>query len=215
MKKLTCVALFFGILFFASAQDNNLELISEKARINIEKQIVSASQAMNTLQCHFTQEKSSTLFADKAVSKGILSYRKPESLRWEYTDEPNKFALVLNEHGAHILNDAGIVDNYNKIFKPLAELIVGTINGKGLLDSKTFKVEYYQIDSKQNIILVKMIPVQKRLKEVYTSVEIIIDKTDYLALEIIMNEASGDVTTISLSDKKINIELPQTLFSVN
>lgn len=214
MKSLLYLIFFISFVSTIFSQNEAFQQITGEDRALLEQEIVAASQAMNTLQCDFVQEKSSKLFADKAVSKGILSYQKPETLRWEYT-EPSKFALILNEDRVYLANESGAVENSNKMFKYLAALIVGTVNGEGFLDAKTFQVCYYQSEEAENLILVKMTPVQKRLKEVYASIEIKIDKKDFLASEIVMREATGDVMTISLLNKKVNAELPQTLFLAN
>jgi outer membrane lipoprotein-sorting protein len=208
---LLCI-LCFSIPVFS--QPDPCTLITGTAKTTIEKQIVAASGKIVSLQCKFTQEKASVLLAEKAYSKGILLYKAPASLRWEYT-EPTKYALILHAETVYLKNEQGIVSNSNKMFKQLAHLIITTINGNGLLENENFKSEVYQSEKDKTVLWIKLIPIPKRLKDVYSSIQIKIRTSDYLASEIILEEKSGDRTTITLIDKKMNSTIDEKRFSIN
>ncbi|MDR2410947.1 MAG: outer membrane lipoprotein carrier protein LolA [Bacteroidales bacterium] len=206
--------ILIGISFYSISQPQNYTLLTGTAKNNIETKIKTASQNISSMQCKFVQKKTSTLFSEQAVSKGILFYKSPDFLRWQYT-EPNPLVLIFRENNAFIQNEKGTFINSNKMLKQLGNLIISNINGKGLTDNGNFKIDYYANENDKSILWIKLTPVAKRLKEMYTSIQIKIATVDYLAMEIIMEEISGDKTTITFSDKKINIIISDNQFSIN
>ncbi|MDR1878451.1 MAG: outer membrane lipoprotein carrier protein LolA [Bacteroidales bacterium] len=212
------VRLLVLISFFytgkAIAQPRDAILLTNAAKTEVEKKIMEASRNITSLQCKFTEEKSSVLLTHKSVSKGILLYKTPSSLRWEYT-HPAVLTLILHQDKVSIRNGKGESLGSGKMFKQLAYFIISTVNGNGLRDNKDFTVDYYRIQQDKSVLWVKLTPVSKQLKAVYASIEIKISTKDYLATEIILNELSGDKTDILLSDKTLNGAIASSQFSTD
>jgi len=172
--------------------------------------MVEQAAKMKTLQCSFVQEKTSTLVAEKSVSKGLLLYQSPSMLRWEYTD-PTPSALILNGKNAVLLDKNGKPQGNANVLKQLGNIIISMINGDGLRQNKQFSTEVFDCEQDYLVILT---PVQKRLKEFYQSIELKLNKETLLASEIVMNEKSGDKTVIYLNDKVLNKEIDNIKFAV-
>ena len=206
--------ILIGISFYSISQPQNYTIQTGTAKTNIETKIKTASQNISSMQCKFIQKKTSLLFSEQAVSKGLLFYKSPNSLRWQYT-EPNPFVLIFYTDNAYIQDPKGTVSNANKILKQLGDFIISYINGSGLTDNENFKIDYYANEKDKTILWVKLPPTAKRLKEMYTSILIKISTVDYIAVEIVMEEIYGDQTTITFSDKKLNINIPNSQFSIN
>ena len=212
MKKkqiITLLALLFTTLGFS--QPSGFTAVTGEAKKELHGAIHTASQKIKTLQCNFTQEKSSTLVQDKAISKGVMYYQMPNSLRWEYSS-PTPSTLIIHKNSASFIDNKGVVSNNAKMFKHLGDLIMNTINGSSFADEKSFKVNYYINNKQKDAILVVLTPQDKRLKEIFNTIQIKIDKSDYLAKEIVMEEKSGDKTTIILEGKKLNQAIEQGKF---
>jgi outer membrane lipoprotein-sorting protein len=179
---------------------------SEKALF--EQKMIEQSKKINTLQCRFVQEKTSTLVREKAVAKGILLYWSPSILRWEYT-EPAPSMLILNGKNAVFLDKNGEKQGNANVLKQLGGIIIAMINGENLRQNKQFSTEVFEND---HDFIVVLTPVQKRLKEFYKSIELKLDKNTFLAFEIIMNEKTGDKTVIFLDDTELNEEIDTNKF---
>jgi outer membrane lipoprotein-sorting protein len=206
--------ILIAISFYGFSQPNDFKLVTGSARTEIEKKIIEQAKKITSLQCKFEQEKTSVLLTEKAVSKGILVYKSPASLRWEYT-EPSKYVMIFHEGNAYLKDEKGTIVNTNKMLKQLGNFIVSAINGNSLTDNGNFQIEYYENEKNKQIIWVKLIPIPKRLKEIYNSIQIKISTTDYLASEIVMEEKSGDKMKIVLLDKKTNENISNNLFSTH
>jgi Outer membrane lipoprotein-sorting protein len=207
MIKRISIFLMFNLLFFSSfAQE--LREFSNSEKTEIAKNLLSKSEQILSLQCNFVQEKTSSLVSEKSVSQGILQFKNPEFLRWEYTS-PNVISLICNGKDVALINDKGEKRDA-KTFRQLGEFITSAINGKGLLDNKNFAVAYFEFD--KQFILLRLTPINKRLKAFYEKIEMKIDSNTGLAHEITMCEVSGDKTVITLKNHKANIEILDSKF---
>ena len=209
MKKIF-FTIFLLFAIFGVSFSQNRQRISESDREVLEQRMIEKSKEIKTLQCVFVQEKTSKLVVEKAVAKGILLYQSPDAMRWEYT-APTPSTLILNGNNAVMLNKEGKKVGNAKMLKQLIYLIINAINGENIKNDKQFSREIYETDNAQ--ILVVLTPVQKRLKEFYTSIELKIDSKTLLANEIVLNEKSGDNIVIFLINKELNKEISPTNFS--
>ena len=207
MNKVSTFLFAIAILWVSTccAQPSGYTLVSGGAANSIAQKITSTSSKMNTLQVDFTQEKSSKALTSKVVSKGKMSYKKTNFLRWTYTS-PSSYSIILNERGAFLKK--GNSSTPNKALGELGGLIARTIGGNGLVNNNDFTISYY----KSNDILVYMIPKNKRLQTMYKSMEVYLNPQSYLATKVKLFEKNGDVTTITFSNHKQNVTLPATEF---
>jgi len=173
----------------------------------------AASKTTHSLQCNFTQKKNSSLLDEAVVSNGMMYFKAPDALRWEYTS-PQAYAFVMNQGQSVVKNNKGTTAmdaQSSKMIKSMTEMILGMINGKGLMDNKNFSAEYYVNQTQTQI---KLIPKNARIKMMFSSINVIVDKKNYLAQQIEMKESGGDVTTITLSNIKRNASISDEKFTV-
>ncbi|MDR1197767.1 MAG: outer membrane lipoprotein carrier protein LolA [Prevotellaceae bacterium] len=210
MRKIICIIILLSTLCGNIFSQVGKKL-SESEKQAFEQKMIDQSKKIETLQCNFMQEKTSALVAEKAVAHGVLLYQSPLMLHWEYT-APTPSTLILNGNNAALFTKDGKKAGNDKMIKQLGGLIISIINGDGIKNRKQFSTEVHGEDNQMCMVL---IPVQKRLKEYYKSIELKIDKNTFLASEIIMNEKSGDKMIISLNDKKLNEKIDDKKFEIN
>ena len=210
MKRLIIVIIILSI-FYGNLFSQTIQNMSESEGNVFEQKMIDHSKNIKTLQCTFVQEKISSIFNEKNASKGKLFYHSPNALRWEYTD-PAIATFIINGNNAVLLGKNDEKLGNERMFKELGGIIISLINGNGITQSKQFTTAYYEMDNDQRKVI--LTPVQKRIKEFFNTIEMNIDVKTMLANEIILNEKSGDVTIISLSDKEINIEISSGIFKI-
>lgn len=206
----TIVVISLFSMFYTSAFAQEGRKLNDGEKAVFEQKMMEQSQKIKTLQCDFVQEKSSTLVMEKAVAKGILCYQSPSMLRWEYRT-PTPSTLILNGQNAVLLDKDGKRAGNEKAVKPLGNIIISMINGDGIKNNKQFSTEIFESN---NHFLITLTPVQKRLKEFYKSIALKVDKNTFLAFEILMNERSGDMIVIYLSNKKLNEKIGDKEFKI-
>jgi outer membrane lipoprotein-sorting protein len=208
MKKIFLITVLLTLLCGNVFSQTGRKLMPKEKQL-FEQRMMAEAKQIRTLQCSFVQEKVSSLVAGKAISKGSLLYQSPDKLRWEYTS-PAPSTLILNGNKAMLLDKNGKKLGNERVLKQLGGIIVSMINGSGLAETKQFSTEYYELDNTQ--MQVVLTPVQKRLKDFYSHIEMKIDRETMLANEIIMAEKSGDRTVVFLQDKSLNKTLSTDKF---
>lgn len=214
MRKILC---YIGLLLCcvpAFSQQKEIYLQGKLTGLNHEDiilEISTAAKKTKTLYCDFVQEKTSSLVAETAISKGKMYFKSPHSLRWEYVS-PQASALIVNNNDVALKTANGTNADVNtRMLKELANIIISSIDGSGLNDSKNFSADLSVSDLHY---MVELTPVNKRIAAVYSSIVLIIQRETYLADSIILIEKNGDKMKISFSNHKLNQPLDNKLFNV-
>lgn len=202
--------LFLVSFTFAGTYAQSFAPVKDEAAVR--KRFAEVSQATKSIRSDFTQEKNLSMLAEKVVSKGVFYFKKPNMVRLEYT-QPFKYLLVMNNGKATIKDDSKTTQldmHKTKIFQQVNNLIVDCVQGSALNNSN-FQVK---ISENATQLRMDMKPLAKGLKEFFSDIIIFIDKTDYSVNKMQMNELSGDNTVITFSNKKINGDIPDAVFTV-
>ncbi len=83
------------------------------------------------------------------------------------------------------------------------------MSGDLLEKTEDFSPEF--VDSK-DYIHIKLIPVQRELKRLFTQLDLFFNKVDYMIQAVVIHEAFGDKTTVRLGNYRINHTIDNKLF---
>ena len=183
-----------------------------------EKQVLAkmdqSSNALRSLQCDFVQSKRMKILSKEMQSKGILYFKKPDKIRWQYTS-PYDYTFIMNGDKVQIKSaksTKNIDIQGNKIFRQITTIILNTVTGGGIMNSADFNVELYKSG---NIYFAKMLPKKKEVKQVYSSIEVYFNSALTMVETIKMVEKSGEYTVVKLVAPKINATISESVFKVN
>ena len=183
-----------------------------------EKQVLAkmdqSSNALRSLQCDFLQSKRMKILSKEMQSKGILYFKKPDKIRWQYTS-PYDYTFIMNGDKVQIKSaksTKNIDVQGNKIFRQITTIILNTVTGAGIMNSADFNVELYKSG---DIYFAKMQPKKKEVKQVYSSIEVYFNSALTMVDTIKMIEKSGEHTVIKLVAPKINAAMNESVFKVN
>lgn len=213
MRRISWITfILVGILLGrVQAQNSKESAVMGEQLTQLSQAISKAHQQLKTLSANFIQEKSSALFTEKMVQKGILYYQSPKQLRWEYKS-PKALSLLFDDTKVTVLTEKGAIDNPNKMLNELGKMIINTINGSNMSDNGNFTISFMK-NSQDGSYIAVLTPINKKIKANYSSIRIILNGKDYLAEKVILNESNGDVTTIIFSNKKVNQPIPANSFT--
>lgn len=144
--------------------------------------ILSIILTVSSFVAQFVQQKQSPLFDAPQESKGVLTYRQPDYLRWEYTSPQ---VLVWEIEGNK--------GNMSSQLKSMVMLIRESI--KGDFDKARLS---FEIIEEGNTIVLK--PKKRELRNIFHSIRITLNPGTQIADRVEMTEASGDVTTIDFTN---------------
>lgn len=176
------------------------------------QKITEASKKINTIQCDIEQQKQVSMLTDKAISKGKFYFKRTNMVRIDYT-KPTKNLVVMNAGKMLVQDDkkTSKMDMHrSKMFQQLSNIIIGSIDGS-LFTGKDFKVSYAESKTQVQVTLK---PVSKTLANYLSTIELVLDKKDYTAVSLQMNEPSGDNTLLLFTNKQLNVAVADELFVV-
>ncbi len=209
MKKIIPFVLLLLTAFILNAQETKL---SADEVIIFKEKISKAAKENKTISNSFEQIKHIDFLSNDIISKGALFFKAPNMIKWSYTD-PYLYSVIFKEKRLYI-NDSGKKSDINlasnKTFKKLNDLIVKSVNGDMLLDGEQFIVSYTQTKS---IYKTNLIPKDKKLKEMFDTVQLEFDKKSMLVVNVKFIEASGDYTLIRFTNKFVNKPIADEVFN--
>ena len=160
-----------------------------------EKQVLAkmeqSSNALHSLQCDFVQSKRMKILSKEMQSKGILYFKKPDKIRWQYTT-PYDYTFVMNGDKVQIKSaksTKNIDIQGNKIFRQITTII--------------------------DAYFAKMLPKKKEVKQVYAAIEVYFNPALTMVERIKMIEKSGEYTVVKLLSPKMNTTINESIFKVN
>lgn len=207
----------FTIILFASLLScymyGQTKLTSEQQKQIIEKMDKAAS-AMSSMQSDFSQTKSMKLLSREMKSEGVMYFKKPNKLRWQY-NSPYDYTFILNGDKVRIKSQKSTKNidvQGNKVFRQITDIILRSITGGGLKSSADFTVELYKSD---NEYFAKLYPKKKELKQIYNLIEIHFNPQLTMVNMVKMEEKTGDVTVVKLTNIKPNATINEKMFDLH
>ena len=189
------------------------KLTAEQQKQMIEK-IDKTASAMTGMQCEFTQTKSMKLLSKEMQSKGIMYFKRPNKLRWQYTS-PYDYTFILNGDKVQIKSSKSTKNidvQGNKMFLQITNIILNSVTGGSLKSSSDFNVEVYK---KDNSYFAKLFPKKKEFKQLYQVIEIYFDPALTMVNSVRMVEKTGDETRVNLINTKLNVAVDEKMFAVH
>ena len=177
------------------------------------QQVSRAAAAIKTMQADFVQTKHLRMLGDKMVSRGRMCYQQSDRLRWEYT-KPYAYTFILN--GNSVMMSKGghrdVVDvNRNKVFREIAQMMMSSVVGTCLTDSKRFKVSM-TVD--KQTCTATLLPQKKDVRAMFTRIVLVFNRKTSVVSKVIMYEKNGDRTEITLDNVRIGAAVSPTEFTI-
>ena len=172
----------------------------------------TAAQKINSIKADFVQDKNLGMLSEKITSKGNFWFKKDSRVRMEY-NQPFKYLMILNKDKAYVKDGAKeskVSTKSNKMFQQINKIMIDCMQGT-TLDNTDFKARVFENKASA---LVELTPVAKGMKEMFKSINVIVDKKDFSVVSIQMQELSGDNTIMRFTNKEINAAIPDTLFDI-
>jgi outer membrane lipoprotein-sorting protein len=166
-----------------------------------------------SIMSDFTQEKEMSFMQEKVVSGGKFYFQKENQLRWEYTS-PYSYVILVNGSRISIIDEGRRKDydgSSNRMFLEISEIMSGLVNGS-LLAGDRFAQEWQE---GPGFYLVHLTPLSTVMKDYVSKIILKLDPEDFSAVELKMEEKTGDYTLITFYNRKINATLPVGIFDVD
>lgn len=208
MKKLLLSILFVAVSLMVSAQTQ----LSESQTQEVIRQLTQVASTMQSMQCRFVQEKTSSMLAEPSVAEGTMHYAAPDRMRWEYT-APYAFALVVNGERLVKVTDgkAEVLEgNAGRMYQGMVNLIIGSASGKKLFDTTVFDIVFYDDNG---FWRADMTPKRRDMKRMFSQLVFRFDKKTNGISRVEFVSANGDITSIRFEEIKVNEAIEDKVFA--
>lgn len=208
MKKLLLSIMFVAVSLMVTAQTQ----LSESQTQEVIRQLTQVASTMQSMQCRFVQEKTSTMLAEPSVAEGTMHYAAPDRMRWEYT-APYAFALVVNGERLVKVTDgkAEVLEgNAGRMYQGMVNLIIGSASGKKLFDTTVFDIVFYDDNG---FWRADMTPKRRDMKRMFSQLVFRFDKKTNGISRVEFVSANGDVTSIRFEEIKVNEAISDKVFA--
>lgn len=175
------------------------------------KKFTVAAAAVKDIKADFTQKKTLVALTETITSKGTLWFKQTDKVRMDYTT-PFLYKMIINGDNMLVKDaqkETRMSARSNKLLQQVNRIMIDCMQGS-LLESKDFSNRVFENDS---YYLLELTPTSKNLQQFFSTILITVDKKDNSPHIIELNESGGDKTIISLSNKKVNMVLPDEVFS--
>jgi outer membrane lipoprotein-sorting protein len=212
MDKMLILLALFSMVFisqYTSAQENYHPMSDIES---FKGKLATMSASTKTIVSNFVQEKNLNVLSEKIVSKGQFFYKKPSSIRWEYT-EPYKYLIIITDNKL-FTRDESSQKQYDiqtsAMFQEMNQFISGCVQGDILKNDRDYDITYFEGN---RYYYVRLIPRNEKMKQMLNEVQIYFDKNDLTVSILKMVESGEDYTKINFINKKLNTEIPVEKFS--
>ena len=178
-------------------------------------EVVSQLQGMyeNTqdFTANFTQETTVTSIRKTDVEQGVVSYKNPRQMLWDYT-LPKSKKLIINAQSAWLYlpeEKVAYTQDADQLFKSAA--LIKFLSGLGQLVDD-FKISYASpeaLDPQGNYLLI-LYPKEKGAS--YQYLRMTVDKNKYHILQVSFDDVLGNTTVLKFSRIRLNTKLSSKTF---
>ena len=200
--------MFVAVSLMVTAQTQ----LSESQTQEVLRQLTQVASTMQSMQCRFVQEKTSSMLAEPSVAEGTMHYAAPDRMRWEYT-APYAFALVVNGERLVKVTDgkAEVLEgNAGRMYQGMVNLIIGSASGKKLFDTTVFDIVFYDDNG---FWRADMTPKRRDMKRMFSQLVFRFDKKTNGISRVEFVSANGDVTSIRFEEIKVNEAIGDKVFA--
>lgn len=213
MKKFKILMMMVFVLtgnIMARAQKAGFSAMTNTA--TLQQALAKNAQGTQSISSDFNQVKNMKMLNDKVSSKGKFYYKQSDKVRIEYTS-PFSYLLVMNG-GMIAVKENGKVSKINtrnsltmqSVNKIMMDCMRGTV-----FNNKDFSVKAYASSAQY---LLTLTPVSSAVKGMFKNIDVYINKSDNQVAKLIMTENGGDNTEMTFTNRKLNTNLADALFSV-
>ncbi len=211
MSKVKLILLALLVTTGVKAQYPGYNTVTDLAKFKTE--FSAATQKTTSIKSDFTQEKNLAMLSEKIISRGNFWFKKDSRVRMEY-NQPFKYLMILNRDKVYVKDgqkESKVSTKSNKLFQQINRIMIDCMQGT-MLSNTDFSTRVFE---NRSTALIELSPQTKGLKELFKSINVVVDKKDFSVTSIEMKEISGDYTIMRFTNKEPNASIPDALFSID
>ena len=176
--------------------------------------IRKAAATVKTIETSFVQTKTLKILTKPLVSRGVMAYRRPDDLRWEYQSPLQTLLVVRHGNAQRLLKHGGawVADSSAKL--EAMKIVLGEISlwlEGNFGASKTFKPELRAAQAGKPAH-VELVPIDPSLAKIISSIDITFAERPGTVSAIDIHEGSEGTTHIAFEGSRMDGDIPDQRF---
>jgi outer membrane lipoprotein-sorting protein len=169
----------------------------------------SKTDKIASVQASFVQEKHLKILSKPLISKGVMYYKAPSSLRWEYKEPFKSVLLMKNSHAKRFYNNGDGFKEEHGTNMPSMQMVMGQITqwlSGNFKDDPMFEAK---MRAGRKIILT---PKEKSLADIIAHIDLNLSNTPGIIDSVLIHEGPDARTRMDFSRTVINPSLADEIF---
>ncbi len=189
--------------------------LSGEATKSVLARLRDGMKNLSTLRADFTQQKHLAMFSRTLVSQGKLSFRAPDSLRWEYTNPVRSGFIVSGGKGAAWSAAAGEMHKTGLKENPEFSTLADQISIWLTFDEEAIRRQYTVEAMSEDPPIIRLTPKSDAVRRFLRHLVLIFAPDGSHAREVRIMEGgtNGDTTVLRFSNTVRGEILPDSLFT--
>ena len=172
--------------------------------------VKAAAGKVTSVSAEFTQEKHMRILSHPLVSKGVLYYQTPESLRWEYQSPVRSILLMHNgKTRRYIQGKEGLIEDIGANFQFLQIVLQEMTQWLGgrFDENSSFTALFEQ---GRKIVLT---PREKSVSMLIRRIELVLSDRAGLMESVTIYESQDSFTRLTFKNATLNQKIAESLFT--
>lgn len=166
----------------------------------------------STLRARFVQTRSFVALGEEDRSAGVLHYRRPDALRWEYAEPDPSWTVIRGRRGWAVFPRIRQV----QAFDLGASRVSGILSVVGFGACGEAFTESFEIAmgprAEDGCPVLSLTPLAAELAASFTRIELTLDARDLLPRRVVLHEVGGDRVSLELRELRRNVPIDASLF---
>lgn len=169
-----------------------------------------SSLATSSIQADFKEEKFLSFLKEPEKSSGVFYFKKADKMRWEQ-QTPFKYIILINGDKLRVQDGSKEknVGSAGRMAGQIKQVMLGLVNGD-FQQSKAFAQVCME---SQDQYLVVLTPTNKRMRNVYSKINLVFPKNTLRLKELTFFEKGGDKSVMRFQNEKFNQPIADNIFS--
>jgi outer membrane lipoprotein-sorting protein len=213
MKKFAIIfVLAFVINAFATTNELSQAIPDPRPVL---QELKSKMVSVKSVSMDFKQERELKLFSESLKSEGVMLLERPDKIRWETTSPYQTVLLGDKNSVAQFEFSDGKWQKLKLGFSQMLQRVMQQMSAMSQGDLSAMTNDYNVSVATNGETVFTMVPKDKNVLEMISSLEIHLAVDLSATREVVMNEPNGDLTRITFRDEKHNIQFPRGTFDQN
>lgn len=166
----------------------------------------------STLRARFVQTRTFAALGEVERSAGVLHYRRPDSIRWEYVEPDASWTVVRGRRGWAVFPHIRQVQTFD-LGSSRFDNVLSVVGFAACGPSFASSFEITQgapVEDGRPVL--SLAPLRPELAASFTRIELALDPGDLLPRRVVLHETGGDRVTLDFQELRRNVRLDPTLF---